>query len=127
MPNIVLAPGEAMPISRRHTLGIIAGATVLPVAAVAVTDPLLSAIQQYKDGCAAYCGFSEEELVANEDAIIEATYGKPMDVLIAWDTPAVSLAGALAALKVIEDGGYIGGIEKKMLNAAITYLEGMSA
>lgn len=104
------------------------GAPTMVATAIAY-DPLLVAIKNYNDGCAAYCNFSEAELVADEDAIIERTYAKPMDILGGWDQPALTRECASAALKLIRDERHLEGmgVALSMLTAALAYLESASA
>lgn len=58
------------------------------------------------------------------DAAVETTYGPPLAVLDTWNRPAVTRAGAVAALKYVqtEVTGLGDGIDA-MVKAALGYLE----
>ncbi|TPI15759.1 hypothetical protein FJW06_05385 [Mesorhizobium sp. B4-1-3] len=122
--------------SRRH---ILAGIAAVPVAAIPAApralaaaaephDPLIDAIADLNAGNAAYPrhplvhGTQEE----NEIAIAE-TYGPPDDRLKAWNAPAISLEGAVAALRhalyECEMFGVSSDILPNMIAAALGYIE----
>jgi hypothetical protein len=103
---------------------------IVPAAAlsVAIHDPIIDAVNAYYDGIAAFEAVNEEDfdLHGGEDALIEKTYGAPLDALDDWDQPALTRDGAIAALRfaVKEHGAFwhsegTGG----MVKAALAYLE----
>lgn len=96
------------------------------------TDPVVKAVQDYRDGCARFNAINSAEwpLHGGEDAVIEKTYGSPLEALQNWDKPCVSRDGAIAALRfaVAEiDGFYCPETISAMIRAALAYLEGASA
>lgn len=88
-------------------------------------DPLITAIDAYKAGMAAYEGKEEFETQEAEDAAIAATYGPAFEVLENWDQPATTRAGALEALRLAAKGNGIVGIDiqENMIDAALGYFE----
>lgn len=79
-------------MKRRDMLKSAAVIAALPTAAFA-HDPLLDAIAAYKVGCSEYLLVPEAELLKDEDAWVENTYGAPMRVLSEWNAPAQTKAG----------------------------------
>lgn len=88
-----------------------------------MTDPLISAIGAYEAGVAAYDGREEFETPEAEQAAIASTYGPPSEILENWDRPAVTRAGAIAALQFAAKGHGIVGIDtqQNMIEAALGY------
>ena len=121
-------------ITRRRALSTLAGASVataalaVPVAA-AETDPLSTAIAAYLDGLAAFNATPYSIIEADEDGVIAATYGPPMDVLMEWDRPAQSLSGAVDALRLAAKESREGGwdIPHRMVEAALAFFDGPAA
>ena len=93
--------------------------------AEAMPDPLIAAIDAYHAGIAAYDGREEFETPEAEQAAIESTYGPPNEILTNWDKPAVTRAGAIAALQLAAKGHGIVGldIQQNMVGAALAYFE----
>jgi hypothetical protein len=93
--------------------------------AEAMPDPLITAIDAYRAGMAAYDGREEFETPEAEQAAIAATYGPPNQILTNWDKPAVTRAGAIAALQFAAEGHGIVGIDiqQNMIEAALAYFE----
>ncbi|HEV7247935.1 MAG TPA: hypothetical protein VGN93_13205 [Shinella sp.] len=90
------------------------------------TDPLVEAINDYLSGCKAYREHPDvDEPGVDEDAVVAATYGKAMDRLCAWDQPAASLEGAIAALKFFGDANFCDGMANPMRLAVLRYLEAL--
>jgi hypothetical protein len=78
--------------------------TPVRAAAEGMPDPIITAVQAYRDGNAAFNAIKEAEYEAHggEDAVIAKTYGAPMDALSDWDQPAKTRAGAIEALRLIQ-------------------------
>lgn len=98
---------------------------VARVTAEAMPDPLITAIDAYDTGMAAYDGREEFETPEAEQAAIAVTYGPPLQILEDWDKPAVTRAGAVAALRFAAKGhGVIGiDLQQSMIEAALGYFE----
>lgn len=81
-------------------------------------------INDYKDGCAAFCAIPEEVMEQDEDGVIARTYGGPMKVLENWDRTVLTRDGAVAALRLIRDEKiYIDGFGASVFLAALGFLE----
>lgn len=107
----------------RGAVAFTVGAPTLVATAVAY-DPILSAINDYKDGCKAFCAIPEEAMEQDEDGVIAQTYGRPMEVLENWDRPALTREGAVAALRLIRDEKvYIDGFGASLFFAALGFFE----
>lgn len=82
-------------------------------------DPIVSAIDAYLAGCAAYSASGQED-----DETANATYGPSLEILERWDRPAVTREGAAAALRLALDempDGYT--LVSALLSAALAYLD----
>ncbi|ASY68867.1 hypothetical protein [Sinorhizobium fredii] len=94
-----------------------------PVAGVGA-DPLIGAITSFKRQMAL---FNRLALIGDEDvgALADRTYRPPLAMISAWRRPAISREGALAALKLAEEGCRDNdpAITGPMLRAAIGYFE----
>ena len=93
---------------------------------IAPSDPLIAAIDAYRAGCEAFRNTPDNMTAEGEDAAIAATFGPPMEVLAAWDKPALSLAGVAAALRLAADEnmGVLGSdISQTMVRAALGYID----
>lgn len=91
-------------------------------------DPILGAIQNYRDGLAAYNSKAEFASTSeDEDALIAETYGPPMEVLDNWTAPATTFEGALEALRLARQEMHDfenSFTTKSLFAAAMAYLEG---
>lgn len=90
------------------------------------SDPIIGAIQAYRNGSSAFNARPEYREKEDELKAIAETYGPPTKVLEEWTTPARTIEGALAALKLIRDDVIIEHLGISLLEAAIGYLEGVS-
>ncbi|MND71435.1 hypothetical protein D3C87_1160910 [compost metagenome] len=95
-------------------------------------DPVITALQAYQNGNAAFCAIKENDWpeLGGQEAVINMTYGPPMEVLNNWELPCTSKDGAIAALKFAlqEIDDFYG--EPRvvcMMTAALAYLEGAAA
>jgi len=135
MPNTSLrAAAEGLPasnLSRRSFLRAmpVAGAAValptIAVAAPAVSDPLVEAINAYRAGMQDYNGNSPDDTQGADD-YIEVSYGPPMERLEAWKAPAITRKGAVEALRLaIKENSdyYANSLVGSMVLAALGYLE----
>ena len=87
-----------------------------------VADPLLDAINAYREAMADYCANATDD---NEDEYARATYDAPLDVLSTWTEPAHTKEGALAALELaLEDMENFASspLSKAMISAALGFL-----
>jgi hypothetical protein len=138
--------GEGASLSRRNFIAIAAAGTAATLPAVALAgangktsrlpqpfqdpefDPLLRAIQRYRDANAL---FERNPGCADIDhaALVEATYGPPLEVLKDWEQPAVSKAGAIEALKLVleEEGQFGSEVTARMVASVLTWLDPSSA
>lgn len=96
------------------------------------TDPVVTAVQDYRDGCARFNAIDSDDwpLHGGEAAIIDKTYGGPLEALENWDKPCTSLDGVIAALRhalAESDDIYCSYSIGPMLRAALGYLEGAAA
>lgn len=89
------------------------------------TDPILTAIEDLRAGMADYNANAPVDNDAAADAYAEKTYRPARRSLAAWDGPALTFAGAFAALKMAKDADESDDSEivTVMLNAAIGYFE----
>jgi hypothetical protein len=108
------ATAEAMPeINRRQMLAGVAVvpacglAAIVPTSAIAITahDPLIDMLEAYREGMTAFSALKEDDwpLHGGEDAVIQKTYGAPLNALNEWDQPARTREGAIAALRFIAE------------------------
>ena len=89
-------------------------------------DPLLQAIQAYRDGAAAYTAAATDDDDAN-DELAERTYVPPLVSLEAWNEPALTQQSAVEALRfALTEAGHFGLSEtvRPMLRAALGYFDG---
>ena len=91
-----------------------------------IKDPLIDAIQAYRDGVARMDAITNEEITReNEERLVSETYGPHLDKLLTWDKPALTREGAIAALKFMEDQHvFVDDLGKIMRLAVLRYLEG---
>lgn len=83
------------------------------------SDPILDAIWNYTQGCAAFDSMNEAIPLDNDDAhkvLVEKTYGPSMDVLDNWTTPALTAKGAREALSFALQECTISGVEPRIEN-----------
>lgn len=99
------------------------------VPARAPIDPLLAKIQEYHSGYERFQTLEKDTVTQeDEDGLVEETYGRPMDQLTKWDTPAVTVEGAIAALKLMEVSDvFCDVLGKSMSRAVLSFLEGAKA
>ena len=85
-----------------QTAGIAPAATP---ASLEVQDPLYVAITNYRKGMSQFEIIEEADWdkLGGEDFVVESTYGAPFDVLAEWDQPALTLNGAIEALRFAAD------------------------
>ena len=87
-------------------------------------DPLLVAIDAYKQGCADYRELPDDDPAA-EEAAIAATYGEPMQALTEWKQPAMSREAAAAALELLKSEHLVlGGLGIALVDACIPFVKG---
>ena len=88
------------------------------------TDPILTAIARYRAGLKDYDANAPQD-DAGAKAYIHVSYAPPMRVLEAWTEPAVSVDGAVEALRLARDENETGDsdIVGAMLSAALAYFE----
>lgn len=89
-----------------------------------VADPIVDAIDAFRDGLMAFDATPSAITDLDEDGAIARTYGAPMDVLMEWDRPAQTLAGAVAAIRLADEenikfSGSV--IAENMVRAASAY------
>ncbi|MEH3125542.1 hypothetical protein [Agrobacterium cavarae] len=92
-------------------------------------DPVINAIQAYRDGDKAFCSIKEEDWDSHggQEAVIEKTYGPPMRVLDNWNQPCTSMEGVIAALRHAAheaDQFSCSDSLTSMVHAVLAYLEG---
>ena len=92
-------------------------------------DPLLATIQEYRSGVERFSALEKSTVTQeNEARLVEETYGPLMDQLINWNTPAVSVEGAIAALKLMEESDVFSDVMgETMSRAVLSFLEGAKA
>lgn len=92
------------------------------------TDPILTAIDDLRAGMAEYNANAPVDDDEAANAYAEKTYRQPRRYLAAWDGPALTFAGAFAALKMAKeaDDSDDSEIVTVMLSAAIGYFETQS-
>ncbi|MBZ7921633.1 hypothetical protein LAC81_07550 [Ensifer adhaerens] len=87
-------------------------------------DPLIRAIASYKRQMAL---FNRMAMLGGEDleVLAEKTYRPPLAVIAAWEKPALSREGAMAALKLADEGCRDNDlvITGPMIRAALAYLQ----
>ncbi|KNY35576.1 hypothetical protein [Agrobacterium sp. SUL3] len=108
--------------------GIYTGLVVSGLA-VAPQDPLLDTIKGFRDGLAAFSAIPGDQITgANEDGLVEATYGRWLVKLDDWDEPAGSVEGAIEAIKLMQDQDvFVDVVGKSMARAVLSFLEGVRA
>lgn len=86
-------------------------------------DPLISAIASYKRQMAL---FNRVAMLGEDPEVLaDKTYRPPLAVIAAWDKPALSREGALAALKLADEGCRENdlAITGPMIRAALAYFQ----
>jgi len=89
-------------------------------------DPILAAIQAFRDALAAFNASPPSESQQADEAKIVLTYGPPLDILMTWDQPALSYPGAVEAIRLAaeENADYSGSeIADNMVRAALGYFD----
>lgn len=91
-------------------------------------DPLLSTILEYRSGLERLNELKSLITPENEDRLVGETYGPYEEKLMKWDTPAVTVEGAIEALKLMEESDvFIDTLGEKMSRAVLSFLEGLRA
>jgi len=89
-------------------------------------DPIIVAIEAYHAGNQAFKGCPDNLTEEEERALIAATYGPADDALRAWDQPAQTIEGAVAALKLAQLESHMFGasdVITSMINATLGFFE----
>jgi len=92
------------------------------------SDPLLSAIASFLAGEVAFGAIKEKDWDAHggEAAVIRETFGRPMEILEDWDRPAITLDGAIAALRLADRENRTHGecdVSVAMVRAAVAFFD----
>ncbi|CAN7202874.1 hypothetical protein LJR030_000530 [Rhizobium sp. LjRoot30] len=92
------------------------------------SDPLLSAIASFLAGEVAFGAIKEKDWDAHggEASVIRETFGRPMEILEDWDRPAITLDGAIAALRLADRENRTHGecdVSVAMVRAAAAFFE----
>jgi hypothetical protein len=92
---------------------------------IGLADPILGAIDALRVGLADYNANAPLNNDEAANAYAEKSYRHPRQALVAWDGPALTFAGAYAALKMAKDADESDDAEivRVMINAAIGYFE----
>jgi len=92
-------------------------------------DPLLDTIKGFREALAAFSAIPVDEITqANEDSLVEETYGPWMEKLDNWDEPARSVEGAIEAIKHMQNQEVFCDVAgKSMAKAVLAFLEGVRA
>jgi hypothetical protein len=95
--------------------------------ALAIVDPILIAIGDYRAGLADY---NERAPTDNDEAATayaENSYRPPRRILASWDSPALTFEGAVSALKMAKDADNDDDAQvvSAMIRAASGYFEGI--
>ncbi|NTF35528.1 hypothetical protein [Agrobacterium rubi] len=95
----------------------------------APVDPLLATIQEFHSGLTRFNELEKETVTqADEDRLVAETYGGPIDRLYDWDAPAVTLEGAIEALKLMKQQDVFSDrLGESMARAVLSFLEGAKA
>lgn len=87
-------------------------------------DPLIEAINDYRDGCAAYREPVDDSPDSYAAAVAE-TYGPALEALINWTQRARSREAVVHALELIKSEHFIvDGMGTALLDACIPYIKG---
>ncbi len=87
-------------------------------------DPLLTAINDYREGCVAYRELPDDS-PDSDDAAIAETYGPAMETLVNWNQRARSREAVVHALELIKSERLvIDGMATALLDACIPYIKG---
>ncbi|RVG50539.1 hypothetical protein [Sinorhizobium meliloti] len=90
-----------------------------------IGDPIIDAIEAYQAGVAAYNAAEGED-----EETVMSTYGAPFDVLVDWEMPAQTRAGAMAALRLAAEQEKEFGtslLTFPLVRAALAYFESRAA
>lgn len=101
----------------------------IPGVSTAPQDPLLDTINGFRKALATFSAIPVDQITnANEDGLVEETYGPWMDKLDDWDQPARSVEGAIEAIKLMQDQDvFVDIVGKSMAKAVLSFLEGVRA
>lgn len=87
-------------------------------------DPLLTAINDYREDCAAYRELPDDS-PDSDDAAVAETYGPAMETLMNWNRRARSREAVVHALELIKSERLVlDGIGTALLDACIPYVKG---
>lgn len=88
------------------------------------TPSLINAIQEYRAGIESFNAIPEADTIEEEEAVVEATYGPPMNKLCDWDQPLQSLQEVRAAIQLaFDEKAVVDDVAGAPLRAALAYLE----
>ncbi|MGT2444497.1 hypothetical protein ACU4I5_18735 [Ensifer adhaerens] len=88
------------------------------------TDPLLAAINDYREGCAAYRELPDDS-PDSDDAAAAATYGPALETLVNWTQQARSREAVVNALELIKcERLVMDGMATALIDACIPFIKG---
>lgn len=88
-------------------------------------DPLLAAVNAFRDGCKAFASIPGEfESDEEEEAAANRTYAAPLAVLDSWSQPARSREAVVASLELIMSENLATGYAPALLAACIPFIKG---
>ena len=125
LASLTCAAAPALQLSPSATI------TALPTGS-GFADPVYQAITNYSYGMNLFSLIAEKDWdkAGGERAVIEATYGPPLEVLINWEVPATSREGAIEALTFVSEeckDFFASPTILPMVLAALGYLESLKA
>lgn len=91
------------------------------------SDPLAETIEAYNVGVAKFNAIPSEQItIANEQSLVEATYGPAWDRILEWNEPALTRQGAIAALTFMgEQDVFMDDCGEPLRLAVLRFLEAM--
>lgn len=88
-------------------------------------DPLLTAVNAFRDGCKAFAAIPGDfESDEEEEAAANRTYAAPLAVLDQWSQPALSREAVVASLELIMSENLATGYAPALLAACIPFIKG---
>lgn len=89
-------------------------------------DPLLTKIKDFQAGLERLRSIKDTITTENEERLVAETYGPLLDQLTEWDAPAVTLEGAIEALKLMKQQDVMNDpLGEAMRCAVLSFLEGV--